>query len=107
MTLSHAQVLAGTSLFDKLDGTYALNVTEVQAHNAATLANDAHVAAMDIVDSALNVANAIDQLNGLDKLTSISLSDSSTLELTAAQIAANPAAIAKLASSFSVLEITD
>lgn len=107
MTLSHAQVLAGTSLFDKLDGTYALNVTEVQAHNAATLANDAHVAAMDIVDSALNVANVIDQLNGLDKLTSISLSDSSTLELTAAQIAANPAAIAKLASSFSVLEITD
>ena len=104
--ITQSQMAAGSALFDKLSGTYTLALSEVNADDAATLASDARVASLDVADTTTNVANFMDQLNGLDKLTHIALTDSSTLELTTDQIAADTSAIAKLDSAFSVVEIT-
>ena len=102
MTITSSQVVSDAGVLSQLSGTFSLSVTDALVSDATSLQAMSNVSAIAIEDTANNIANAIGTLNGLDKITSIAPTDSSTIELTQVQFDANSVALSKIANQYTV-----
>ena len=105
LSLTAAQLTADATTLGKITSSYNLAITGVAAANAPTVAAQAHVTSVTVSDTAANVVSNLTSLQTLGvagKLTSISLTDSTTptLSLTAAQLTADANALSKIAGLF-------
>ena len=107
LALTAAQLTADATVLGKISSAYNLSVSGVTAANAATVAGQAHVTSISVSDMGANVLANIAALETLatgTELSSITLTDGTTptLALTAAQYAADTAALAKIGSAYNL-----
>ncbi|MFO1329220.1 MAG: hypothetical protein U1F56_17805 [Rubrivivax sp.] len=85
------------------DSGYQLALSDVAVTDAATVAADTHVVAMDVLGSAADVGAAFDTLAGLATLRSITLGDDNgTLTLSASQVLTQGDTLALITNAFQV-----
>lgn len=103
LSITATQFKKDATLLAKIAGTYDLNVRNVSASSAATVAANAKVTGIAVTDSSAAIASNLAALQANSKVTQITQSGTvAPLALTAAQYAANPGALAKIAGSYSV-----
>ncbi len=105
LTLTAAQYTADASVLAKITSNYNLTVTGALASAAAGLQANAAVASFSISDSMADVSAAFTGLATDTKLTSITLTDTSTpaLTLTAVQYTADTGVLAKITSNYNLM----
>lgn len=108
LALTAAQDSANTAALGKIASAYNLTVAGVTAANASSIAGQAHFVSETIADTAANfVANiaALETLAAAGKITSITLTDSTTptITLTAAQQTADADALNKITSAYNLV----
>lgn len=101
LALSQADWTAGASAWALADGSFAVDLSDVQAADTATLAADARIRQLSVTDSAAAIASHWAALveaygEGAGKLSELTLSDDGALSLTAEQQTAGAALIAAL-----------
>jgi hypothetical protein len=99
LTVTIGQFTADTVALSKLPPNYLLTVTGVTAQGAVTVQNAVHTGAFSVIDSAANVIANLAALNADGKLSSITLTDTTTLTIAYAQFTADGAALAKLTAN--------
>lgn len=107
LSLTARQLVSDAAALSMISGA-SLAVADVSAEDAAGVAARSAVSSLIVTDSGTNVSNFLEYLDTpavLDKLQSITLTDSSTLSLTHDQIESHGPVLAKLASGFTVVEI--
>ncbi len=107
LPISVSQLTTDSQALALIAGTYSLAVSGVNAANAASVAAQSHVASIAISDSSANLAanlGAIETLVTAGKVSSIGQTDYGLLALSAAQISADAAALAKF--TFYGLDVT-
>ena len=103
LTVTAAQLKKNANIIGKISGNYLLNVKNVAAANAGSVASNIRVAAIDVADSSSAVANNIALLSGNNKISQITQTGTvSPLALTAAQYADNTTGLAKIVGSHTV-----
>ncbi len=104
--LSRTQLTSNAAALAKIQGSYSLAVADALASDVATLAANAKVANMTVIDSAANVVGALDALKTAgNKVGAIVLTDATqpaALSLSHAQWMAHQPALAKITSSYNV-----
>ena len=106
LTVTANQLAADTAALADITGNFALSVTGVAASGASAVAGQSHVSSLSVSDNAANVAanlNALQTLAAAGKLSSINLSSSGTLVLTAAQLAADSTALAAITGNYTLV----
>ncbi len=93
LTVSHAQLQAGTSLFAKLPSEYQLQVTGVPVAAAVTVQDNDKVLGFAVSDSATALAASFEALNGMASLTGIGVAGGGSIALTYARYAADSRAV--------------
>ncbi len=107
LSLTAAQLTADATVLGTITSAYNLSISGVTAANASSVAGQAHVTSITVSDTAANVVANITALETLatgNKLSSITLTDSSapTLSLAASQFTADSAALAKIVSPYNL-----
>jgi len=107
ITLTAAQLTSDSAALGKIAGSYSLTVTGVTVANAGTVAQAAHVGAIQITDTAANVAASLGTLQTLDTAShplSITLTDSGIpgMSLTPAQVTADAAVLQAISSNYTI-----
>ena len=103
LSITATQFKKDATVLGKIAGTYALNVRNVSASSAATVAANAKVTSIDISDGSSAIASNIAALQSNTKINQITQTGTvAPLSLTAAQYAANTGALAKIAGSYRV-----
>ena len=103
LSITATQFKKNATVLAKISGTYTLNVRNVSASTAATVATNAKVTSIDVSDSSSAVASNIAALQSNTKINQITQTGNvAPLSLTAAQYAANTGALAKIAGSYSL-----
>lgn len=105
ISITGAKALADAAALSDISGTCQLVVSVATATDAISLASLKHVTAINIADTAADVAASLDSLEALataGKLSSITLTDSGTPTLTvsAAQLAQDRAAIGDISGTY-------
>jgi hypothetical protein len=108
LALSESDWTAGASALGTINGSYAVDVSDTVAGDAATVAGNAHVQSVRVSDAAANIAGNWDALvtlynAGAGKLSAITLTDQNDLVLTADQQTAGAAMITNLLSGETIL----
>lgn len=108
LSLEQIAWTSGASVLAKIDAAYEVDVASVAAADAATVAADTSVRHVDVADTAINLVDQWDTLvslynDGAGKLTSLALTDTSPLTITADQQTSGAAMIAGLLSDQSFL----
>jgi hypothetical protein len=84
----------------KISGTYTLNLSGVATANLATDYANTHISKMTVNDTAANiVANLATLQTDVSKITSITVSDSNPINITAAQLTADATALGKISGA--------
>ena len=110
LSFTATQNTSDTTAIGKFSGTYNLTITNVLAANAATVGAQSHVTSVLVADTGAHVVTSIAALETLStKLTSISLTDSSTptLNLTGAQLNSDATALGKITSAYNEFVTAD
>ncbi|MCO6417877.1 hypothetical protein JYK14_17145 [Siccirubricoccus sp. KC 17139] len=94
--LTAAQYASPGNLLSLLPEDYTLTVSGLAAAAAEAAQAEAHVTAFTVLDSAANLAAALDQIAGYGKISAIALSDGSSLAIAFGQLASAAAALARL-----------
>jgi hypothetical protein len=102
MSISASQLQTGSALVAKLPDGFALSVSAVGVDDASSIATKDYVSSLSVADTADNIVSSLASLSALDKLASFTVTDGSTLELTAAQQDSYATLLAKLDSSITV-----
>ena len=107
LALTAAQYSADTAALGKISSAYNLSISGVTATNAATVAGAAHVTSLTVSDTGANVVANIAALQILvagSKVTSITLTDSTTptLSITVAQQTADAATLGKISNAYNL-----
>ena len=100
ITITYAQFVADKTALNKCPSNYTLTISGVTVANASALQGNTHVAHFSVVDSTANVASAIDTLNGLAKLSAVTLTDLVPLSVTYTQMTNDKAVLAALSSGY-------
>ena len=101
LTMSAEDYAASGDVIGLIHGNYTVALSDVTAADGATLASDAHVSSMDVVDTSSEVSTNFSALAGASNLNSITLSDQDgTISLTAAQIFASGSTLDKIDGSY-------
>lgn len=109
LELSHTQWSAHQAALSRIVTPYAATVNDVPASRALALGSAAGVAAITVRDSAAQIGRNIEALQAIGPaLTAITPSDNGTptLTITAAQMTANAAALAKIGSAAHQISVT-
>ena len=93
LTVSHAQLQAGTSLFGKLPSEYQLQVTGVPVAAALTVQDNNKVLGFAVSDSASALATGFEALNDMASLTGIGVAGGGSIALSHARYAADSRAV--------------
>lgn len=104
LVLTAAQRAANANALSKLNGgTYTLAVTNANVTDAQSMASDAKVISIAVTDTSANIAGLLDELGANSKVTKITQSGTpEALSLTAAQLAANSAVLAKFQNAYTL-----
>ena len=101
LNLSATDWMLNIGSLSKIVGGYGVNLKDVGAAKALSLANDARVKSFEILDSAAEISSNFDTLKTLGtKLTSIKQSDTSAIEITGRQYDSQGNILSKLESSY-------
>ncbi|SMC61039.1 VCBS domain-containing protein [Polynucleobacter kasalickyi] len=93
--------------YSTADSAYKLNITDVLAANASSVASNSHVVSMLIADSSANISTNLDSLEAINsKITSITLSDQNPITVSVAQLTTDHDVIAKITNS-SAITVSD
>jgi hypothetical protein len=83
------------------NGEYSVDLSQVSADSALTLASDTHVAAMDVSDTSAEITSHFDALAAAARLDSITLTDQDgTITLSASQILEDGSTLSKIEGSY-------
>jgi len=94
---------AATLLAGVRNNQYIVDLSDVSATAAGTLASDAHVSSMGVTDSSANISSHFDALASAANLGSITLSnEDGTLSLTSAQILGHADTLGTITNSFQI-----
>ncbi len=89
------------TLLSKFTTNYQLQVSNVAAANAATVAGNSHVAQFAVLDTSANISAQLAALNNKSKLTGIAVSNPATnIGVTAAQLTNQADALGKLRGNY-------
>lgn len=112
LNLTRTQRLAGAALLEKInDGEYKLSIVDARATDIETLAADAHVATIHVIDSASNLTQNLAALKAAmavgdnapaDKLAGIMLSGSGPLVMTASQLSDYDSVLDKIRANYTL-----
>ncbi len=87
----------------KIVGGYGVNVSSVSATKAMALATDLRVRSIQVTDTGAAIAANLDALQAVgSKLSGIAQTDSTALQISGAQYAANTSTLGKLADSYTL-----
>lgn len=108
LALTQADWAAGATTLARIDGSYQVDLSAVDAGSVATLAADTTVRQLSVADTAANIATQWDALvaafgDGSGPLVALSLSDADPLTLTEAQQTAGAALITALLPDETIL----
>jgi Ca2+-binding RTX toxin-like protein len=96
LNLSFDQFGAAAALLDLLPGGRSVIIGGVPVAGAASVQASIAVTAFTVLDSASNIAQSLELLNGVGKLAGISLTDSDPLAISYGQMSGNALALAAL-----------
>ncbi len=103
LSITAAQFKKSSTLLTKLSGSFDLNVRNVSANNAATVASNSKVTSIDVSDGSAALANNIAALKSNSKINQITQTGTvAPMSLTADQYAAHTGVLAKIAGSYTV-----
>jgi hypothetical protein len=103
ITLSATQLKRNGALLAKVSGNYSLNVNEVTAANAATVAAKSHVAKIWVSDTSNAIADKLTAFKDITKLQAITQKGTiKALSLTAAELSANSTVLAKISGGYTL-----
>ncbi|MBR0656939.1 beta strand repeat-containing protein [Plastoroseomonas arctica] len=102
LTISHAQLLAGGSLFARLPSEYQLQVTGVPIAAGLVVQDNDHVLGFAVSDTAAAIASGFDALNGMASLTGIGVTGGGVIALTQARFLADGRAVGLLQAGTTV-----
>jgi hypothetical protein len=103
LALTAAQFAADAGALSKINTPYNVTVSGVAADDAASTAGAAHVTAIAVSDSSFKVGFDLSELQALvaaGKLSSITVTDSSSLAVLEGQLVTDAAALAKIAGGY-------
>ena len=100
--LTAAQLQTGAALLAKLPAGYALSVSDVGTDDAQAIAARSDVSSLSVADTADNIVNSLDTLDAISTLDSFTVTDGSTIELSADQQSTYSALLAKLDPAITV-----
>lgn len=108
VTLTQAQVLAGSATLAKINGAYELSITDATTAYVDDFDANAHVVSVGVSDSTDNISLAFDQLMAMGpKISGIAVTTHVTeIELTQDQLFSGASTVAKLSGTFD-LAISD
>ena len=97
LKLSQIQYSTNTGILNHLVGTFGVEVSGATASQALAIANDIKVAKVNIVDSAQNIANRLDDLQAIGlKVNTIKSNDINLFKVSAEQLKKDSAVIGKI-----------
>ena len=97
LTLTQSHWKSLQPALSKIVGGYTVNLTEVKASDAKSLALDTRVSTVSVKDTAQAISNNLDSINSLGaQLSSLAVSDAGALSITSTQLSSDSAAIALL-----------
>ncbi|APB98221.1 hypothetical protein [Polynucleobacter asymbioticus] len=100
IAITAGQLSTDASALAKISGAYTLNVSGVATANIATDYANTHVSKMTINDTAANIVTNLATLQtDVSKITSITVSDSNSISIAAAQLSADATALAKISGA--------
>jgi hypothetical protein len=104
LVLTAAQKVADSSALAKLNGgTYTMAVTNASVVDAQNMASDAKVLSIAVSDSSDNIAGLLDELVANGKVNSVTQTGTpETISLTATQLAASTALLAKFQNAYTL-----
>jgi hypothetical protein len=107
LSVTDAQLTDDATALAQIAGNYSLSVTGASVANTGAAATTAHVASIQLTDSAANVLAALDPLQSIESkgiTLSISLSDSGipNLSLTPTQLAADSGVLKSITGDFTL-----
>jgi len=103
ITLSAIQLKRNGAILAKVSGNYSLNVNEVTAANAATVAAKSNVAKIWVSDTSNAIADKLTEFKDITKLQTITQKGTiKALSLTAAELTANTSVLAKISGGYTL-----
>ncbi len=103
LVLTATQLAKNASVLAKITTNYQLDVKQVAAANAATLANNDHVASMDVLDSSANIGLNLDALQANTKVVSITQQGrTAPMAITADKMVSNATALGKITGFYNL-----
>ena len=103
ITLTAAQLKKTSAILAKVSGNYSLNVTEVTAANAATVAAKSKVAKIWVSDTSNAIADNLSAFKDITKLQTITQKGTiKALSLTAAELTANSSVLSKISGGYTL-----
>ena len=104
LAITATQLRKNTTILGKLGGaSYGLNVRDVTAASAASVATNARVKDIVVADSSSAIASALTSLAGNTKVTSITQKgEISPMAITAAELVSNKAGLDKITGGYTV-----
>lgn len=103
MVLTATQLAKNASVLAKITTNYQLDVKQVVAANAATLANNDHVVNMDVLDSSANIALNLDALQANTKIGSITQQGrTAPMAITADKMVSNATTLGKITGFYNL-----
>ena len=103
ITLSATQLKRNGAILAKVSGNYSLNVNEVTAANAATVAAKSNVAKIWVSDTSNAIADKLTAFKDIAKIQTITQKGTiKALSLTAAELSANSTVLAKISGGYTL-----
>jgi hypothetical protein len=102
VNVTSAQFTNDSSVLAKITNPSVVKVTGVAASAAAGVANNSSVSSISISDLASNVSANLDALQSNSKISSVTVTDTNPLVITAAQYANDSAAIGKISGGYTL-----
>lgn len=101
LSMTAANWMSNIGVLSKIVGGYGINLTEVSATKALTFANDIRVKSLQVTDTGSAISANLQGLQNLgDKLSSITQSDSSPIQVSGIQYRAYQTTLGKLGDSY-------
>ena len=102
LPITYSQWINDTAALNKLPAGYAVSLSGVTAAGAASARDNTHVRAFTVSDTAASLVTFFDTLNGMGKLTAITVTNAAPIVLTNARHAAASALLSKIVSDYMV-----
>lgn len=103
IVLTATQLVKNASVLGKISTDYQLDVKQVTAENADTVASNSHVASLDILDTSQQIGSNLDALQANIKINTITqMGRTSPIAITADKLVANASVLSKITGFYNL-----